>query len=607
MLGQTARLEWRKTGNSALLLGLAGPASGPVQRVWFLPEGGLAVRTDSGRVFVSRDMETWSGAAGDAPAPVRIEGVRLPEGALEARGGSIPSTTLYAFGDSVWRSDDAGGHWQDMARFRGMGLLGGTIRDLAIAADDAQRVVVATDRGVWLSLDGGQSWESLNESLPNLPVRRLLGTPRNGRGLRMASAGDEVFEWLPGQKLGWTPARDEALENERTLKQALEAQFGTSVTAIASSGDTIYAGSRDGRLFASQDRGRTWRVNPPEPAGGPPVEVLWLDPVDPRTALAGYARGAAASPAIVRTVNAGAFWDDLTSNLPAAVRGIAADPETGAIYVATSRGVFWTMGDLRVPAAATAWTALAAGWPEPVAAADVRLDASGRQLYSAVEGYGIFAAPAPHRPRRPLLVHTADYEARAAAPGSLLSLLGARATAAQAGGGVAPLLAASEAESQIQVPFGVRGESLDIAFRAAVGALTFRVPLRAASPSILVDRDGTPMLMDAGTGVQIDALNPVRPGMRLQILATGLGRVTPDWPAGLPAPIENPPAVTSSVVVRLDGAALEVERATLAPGYIGFYLVEVRIPELINAGAATLEMEASGQPGNRVRLYAARN
>jgi uncharacterized protein (TIGR03437 family) len=95
--------------------------------------------------------------------------------------------------------------------------------------------------------------------------------------------------------------------------------------------------------------------------------------------------------------------------------------------------------------------------------------------------------------------------------------------------------------------------------------------------------------------------------MRLQILATGLGRVTPDWPAGLPAPIENPPAVTSSVVVRLDGAALEVERATLAPGYIGFYLVEVRIPELINAGAATLEMEASGQPGNRVRLYAARN
>jgi uncharacterized protein (TIGR03437 family) len=131
--------------------------------------------------------------------------------------------------------------------------------------------------------------------------------------------------------------------------------------------------------------------------------------------------------------------------------------------------------------------------------------------------------------------------------------------------------------------------------------------LRAASPSILVDRDGTPMLMDADTGVQVDALNPARPGMRLQILAAGLGRVRPDWPAGLPAPLENPPAVAAALTVRLDGVALEVERATLAPGYIGFYLVEVRIPDLLNAGAATLEIEASGQPGNRVRLYTARD
>ena len=44
-------------------------------------------------------------------------------------------------------------------------------------------------------------------------------------------------------------------------------------------------------------------------------------------------------------------------------------------------------------------------------------------------------------------------------------------------------------------------------------------------------------------------------------------------------------------------------RATLAPGYIGFYLVEVQLPEIVNAGPAELYMEAGAQPSNRVRIY----
>jgi uncharacterized protein (TIGR03437 family) len=443
--------------------------------------------------------------------------------------------------------------------------------------------------------------------LPNLPARRLLAAPRHGRGLRIAASSGETFEWLPGQKLGWTRTPDSPLQAEAVLRQQLTAQFGVAVTAVAVSAGFIYAGSADGRLFASQDRGRSWRVNPPEPSGWPEVETVWVDPSDPRTALAGYALGSEPSPRLVRTTNAGAFWDDLTATLPAAaVRGISADPATGAIYAATGRGVFWTLGDLRAPAAATSWVLLSPGWPEaPVV--DVRLDDGAHQLYAAVEGYGVYATAAPHRPRLPVLVHTADYESRPAAPGALLSLLGARTRSVQAGDAAAPVLAASDSESQIQVPFEVRGEAVDFVFRAGAEPLRLRLPLRAASPSILVDREGTPMLLDADTGVQVDALNPVRPGMRLQILCTGLGRVSPDWPTGLPAPLENPPAVVAPLLLRIDGQPLEVVRATLAPGYIGFYLVEARLPELLDAGAATLEIEASGQPGNRVRLYAARD
>jgi len=71
----------------------------------------------------------------------------------------------------------------------------------------------------------------------------------------------------------------------------------------------------------------------------------------------------------------------------------------------------------------------------------------------------------------------------------------------------------------------------------------------------------------------------------------------------VPAPIDDPPRVVASVRVILDGTPLEVTRATLAPGYAGFYLVEFEMPAFLNAGTAELYLEASGRPSNRVRVY----
>jgi uncharacterized protein (TIGR03437 family) len=79
--------------------------------------------------------------------------------------------------------------------------------------------------------------------------------------------------------------------------------------------------------------------------------------------------------------------------------------------------------------------------------------------------------------------------------------------------------------------------------------------------------------------------------------------VRPGWPTGLAAPIESPPRVASSVRVYLDRTPLDVTRATLAPGYIGFYLVEVELPKLVNTGTAELYLEVDGQESNRVRIF----
>jgi uncharacterized protein (TIGR03437 family) len=166
-----------------------------------------------------------------------------------------------------------------------------------------------------------------------------------------------------------------------------------------------------------------------------------------------------------------------------------------------------------------------------------------------------------------------------------------------------PVLAASDSASQIQVPFEATGTSVSLAFKAATGRFTVGLPLQSVSPAIFVDPDGSPLIMDAESGVLLDASKPAHANTRVQVLATGFGRVQPDWPTGLAAPLSDPPRVIAAVRATLDRIPLEVTQAALAPGYIGFYLIEIQLPQVLNAGPAELVLEAEGQQSNRVRLY----
>jgi uncharacterized protein (TIGR03437 family) len=272
------------------------------------------------------------------------------------------------------------------------------------------------------------------------------------------------------------------------------------------------------------------------------------------------------------------------------------------VYAATDRGLFLSFADLTSSAPATTWIPVTGTLPD-APLVDAKLDTNGNQLFIAVEGYGVFAAAAPHRFRDPRVVNAADYTFRSAAPGSLLSILGARVSSARAGDQDVPVLAAAEGESQIQVPFNARGTSLALSLESATGRINVGVPLRETSPTIWVDRDGTPLLLDADSGVVLDAMRPARSNSRIQILATGLGRVQPEWPTGVAAPLEQTPRVVASVRAYLDRSPVAVTRAVLAPGYVGLYLIEVELPKIVNYGPAELYVETDGQASNRVRLY----
>ncbi len=185
-----------------------------------------------------------------------------------------------------------------------------------------------------------------------------------------------------------------------------------------------------------------------------------------------------------------------------------------------------------------------------------------------------------------------------------MTILGAKVTSAQAGNRNVPVLLTSETESQIQIPFEASGTMLSLSFDPVSGSrVTTPLAMAPASPGILVDGDGTPVLLDAATGARLDASNPANAGARIQIVATGLGRVNPDWPAGKPAPADNPPRVAATVSAFLNNSPVQVASAVMAPGLAGFYLVEIALPSLVNYGPAELSIEAGGQTSNAVRVY----
>ena len=195
----------------------------------------------------------------------------------------------------------------------------------------------------------------------------------------------------------------------------------------------------------------------------------------------------------------------------------------------------------------------------------------------------------------PKLVNAADLSNRAAAPGGLVSAVGLTVESVSAGGRQFPVLA----QSQIQVPFETEPSQLQLEVNRSV---RIGLSVKAVSPAVFVDRDGAPLLLDPETGMMLDGTQPMQARSSLQLLATGLGRVTPDWPSGVPAPSSNVPVVAASVQAFLNGTPVEVVKATLAPGYVGMYLVEIRLPAVLDAGAADLYLTAAGETSNHVLL-----
>ena len=601
VLGASAQTDWRRIGASAIDLHLAGPVTGRMTNVWYSADGSLLyAQSDTGKIFQTQDFESWDPVS-SAPAPPATfprEPVRKPEPTAVYIAMGADSEPMWGLGQQLYRSDD-GKSWQTLTSYKTDSVIGGGIHGVAVSPIDPSQLVVANDDGVWRSMDGGLTWASLNLMLPNLSVQRIMATPSGGHVARILTANLGVLELVPGSQL-WRPNPAISTRSDDNRKRDYSARVGgADVSAVAESSDLrqVYAGSEDGRIWRSVDGGLTFKETAASsPLPGHKVERLYVDPSNPHVALAALS---GEGPHVLRTFNDGNTWDPLDAKLPvAAAYSVTADRASKAVYAATDKGVYWAGVDLEVGGLTDTltWTNLSENLP-PAKTVDVALDAAGVQLYVAVDGYGVYGAAAPHRALGLRLVNTADYSTRAASPGSLVSVLGEKVNSVSGGALQFPLWN----NSQIQVPFEAVGPTVSLALETTAGTMTRDLQVLPVSPAIFVGPDGVPVIFDADSGMPLEG-NVAHPGQRLQVMLNGLGKVQPDWPTGIAAPAVNTPVVTAKVQAYLDGSEVPVARATLAPGYVGMYLVEVQLPVVANYGAMELHVAADGQESNRVQI-----
>jgi uncharacterized protein (TIGR03437 family) len=591
-------LAWRKLGQSSIKADLAGLASGPVESVWYSPDGGtLYAKLPSGQSFETSDFDRWTRTQVSRPenAPQIIIPVSLPEPARVV-AASGDSHREWALGRNLFVSEDGGKTWTNMSAGSGDPVIGEGQRDVAVDGADNGTVAIANDYGVWQTRDNGKSWAGLNDNLPNLPVARILSIKR---GSFKVALSDGRALTLSDARSPWTVAKnDSTLTAEAQERQLIGKALGVEITALARAGDYAYAGSVDGRIWTSRDRSATWGA--PQIAGHGAVSRFFVDSDAPRAALAAIAgQGAHVS----RTVSGGSVWDDITGNLgDVMVHAVVADRTSQTAFVATDNGVFSAHVDLNAVVEPSPWTAVTGSLPK-ARVMDLAIDTSSGQLFGALEGYGLFTAPLPSSSGALRITNAADFSMRPAAPGSLISVSGGKISAARAGDLEFPLLASSDFEAQMQVPFEARSPGVDLSIQSpGSGITTLPLSVQNVSPAIFIDRDGAPFVVDSDSGLTLGTSDAAHPRMRLQLMATGLGRVQPDWPTGVPAPSQNTPKVVAGVQAYLDGVPVEVGKAALAPGYVGYYLVEIQLPAVLNAGPAELYLVADGQESNRVRL-----
>ncbi len=154
----------------------------------------------------------------------------------------------------------------------------------------------------------------------------------------------------------------------------------------------------------------------------------------------------------------------------------------------------------------------------------------------------------------------------------------------------APLLAVVGANGQQQINFQVPYEvgnaaAADVMVTAnGVTAVVTQVNISTSAPGVF-KVDATHGAIEHGADYSaVTPGHPAAPGEIVLVYATGLGTVTPAVSDGASAPLKPLSTTDQSPTVTIGGQAAEVLFSGLAPGKVGLYQLNVRVPKNAPAG-----------------------
>jgi photosystem II stability/assembly factor-like uncharacterized protein/fibronectin type 3 domain-containing protein len=183
-------------------------------------------------------------AAGDGvfrsdDAGVTWKPINAGLGTLDVRALSIdPASplTLYAgtWGQGIYRTDDGGLHWSQMS----VGLGDFHVVSIAIAGDATRRLYVGTDDGVYRSDDHGATWQSTSAGVipKGYQVRSLAISPSSPDAIFAGTLAGVFCSFDGGDS--WSPASSGMDSYEGQAAPAV-----TSLAFAATDPPTLYAGT----------------------------------------------------------------------------------------------------------------------------------------------------------------------------------------------------------------------------------------------------------------------------------------------------------------------------------------------------------------------------
>ena len=167
-----------------------------------------------------------------------------------------------------------------------------------------------------------------------------------------------------------------------------------------------------------------------------------------------------------------------------------------------------------------------------------------------------------------------------------------------------PLLSVSPTEVWFQVPFEASPgttATLTVNYGSPFHGCSVVIPISGRGPSFFWNNGGNVIFIHQDFSGLVTPQLPAQRGEVVTAYALGLGGVTPSVATGVPTPLDqlyplNWPFACYQGNPFQDGPPLDVPFAGLAPGMIGVYQVNIRMPDPLPSGTSLLLN--CGTPGN---------